>query len=197
MRHHGLPLAFALVTLVGTAWAGMRPPTLPTRDVAASYAVSGVAADALPGGVPGVLRLAWDAVGERLHVDAPGRSQSAIVDLQNRQAVLMDAALRTALTAPLSGRDVQGFALAGARFEPRGKARVAGLACTEYRVRTPHGSGTMCITADGVPLRGAGIWDGRSGRFTATAVRYGVQPGALFEPPPGYFHLSLPEHVVP
>ena len=191
MRSDGPCFALALIALGGTAWAAARPVTLPTRDVMARYAVSGAAADALPGGAP-ALDLAWDAGRARLRVDAAGRTQSAIVDLRARRAILMDSALRTAFTMPLSARDAQGFALSGARFERRAAAHVAGLACTEYAVQDSHGSGTICVTADGVPLRGAGIWDGRPGGFTAVSVRYGPPPLALFEAPPGFLHLSMP-----
>lgn len=185
--------AAALALLAIPAGAEERPPTLPSRDVAATYQVSGVAADALPGGVPGTLRLAWDAAGRRLFVSAEGRSQAAIVDLAAHQAVILDEGSRTALALPLGARDAGSIALSGARFRRGGTERVAGYGCTDYAVQDAHGAGTLCLTADGVPLRGDGTWNGQAGRFVATRVAYGAQPDSLFRPPPGFVQLSLPK----
>lgn len=172
-----------------------RPPTLPSRDVAVTYQVSGVAADALPGGAPGALRLAWDAAGRRLHVGAAGQRQSAIVDLGAGTAMILDAGSHTALVLPLGTRAADSIVLSGARFRRGGTERVAGHDCTDYAVQDPHGSGTLCITADGVPLRGDGTWNGQAGRFTAVRVDYGSQPDGLFRPPPGFLQLSLPKNL--
>jgi hypothetical protein len=188
--------AAALVLLAGSgipAGAEERPSTLPSRDVAVTYQVSGVAADALPGGAPGALRLAWDAAGRRLHVGADGRRQAAIVDLTAGQAVILDEGSHTAITLPFGARDVGSVTLSGARFRRGGTERVAGHDCTDYAVQDPHGSGTLCLTADGVPLRGDGTWNGQAGRFTAMRVQYGTQPDGLFHPPPGFMQLSLPK----
>ena len=172
-----------------------RPLTLPSRDVAVTYHVSGVAADALPGGAPGALQLAWDAAGRRLHVGAEGQPQAAIVDLADGKAVILDDGSHTALILPLGKRVSATMALSGARFQRGGTERVAGHDCTDYAVQDPHGSGTLCITADGVPLRGDGTWDDQAGRFVATRVDYSAQPDALFHVPPGFMQLSLPKNI--
>jgi hypothetical protein len=203
MNSRLLALAAALTLLLLPALAaaqeraGDRPPTLPSRDVAVTYQVSGVAADALSGGAPGALRLAWDATGRRLRVGAEGLSQAAIVDLTEGRAVILDRAVRTALTVPLGARTAEDIALGGARFRRRsfGTEQVAGYACTDYAVQDRHGSGTLCLTADGVPLRGDGTWGGRAGRFVATQVDYGAQPDGLFRPPPGFVQLSFPRNA--
>ena len=172
-----------------------RPLTLPSRDVAVTYEVSGMAADALPGGAPGVLRLAWDAGGRRLHVGADARSQAAIVNLTEGKAVILDEGSHAAITLPLGARAMDSIALSGARFQRGGTERVAGHDCTDYAVQDPRGSGTLCLTADGVPLRGDGTWGGQAGRFVATRVKYGAQPDSLFHPPPGFMQLSLPKNL--
>lgn len=187
--------ALALLLLPALAAAQERPSTLPSRDVAVTYRVSGVAADALPGGAPGALRLAWDAAGRRLRVGADGRSQAAIVDLAEGKAVILDEGSRTAITLPLGTRNAGSIALSGARFRRGGTERVAGHDCTDYAVQDPRGSGTLCFTADGVPLRGDGTWNGQAGRFVATRVEYGAQPDGLFHPPPGFMQLSLPKSI--
>lgn len=198
MKPHLPACAAALVLLVPPALAtaqeraAERPPTLPSRDVAVTYSVSGAAAEALPGGAPGALRLAWDAAGRRLRVSADGQPQSAVVDLTEGSALLIDKGLHTALRLPLGARAAGGIALEGARFRRRGTEQVAGYACTDYAVQDQRGAGTLCITDDGVPLRGDGDWGGHPGRFTATRVEYGAQPDGLFRPPPGFVQLSLP-----
>ena len=73
----------------------------------------------------------------------------------------------------------------------RGQDTVAGLPCTTYAVTAQRGTGTVCLTDDGVALSGQGVVNGRSGSFTATAVTYGAQPEALFRVPAGYLRLDV------
>ena len=203
MKPHRTAQDAARALLVGTAALAFvpafaedsRPPTLPSRDVAVTYQVSGVAADALPGGAPGPLRLAWDAANRRLHISADGQRQAAIVDLADNKAVILDEGSQTAITLPLGKRAAGSIALSGARFQRGGTERVVGYDCTDYAVQDPHGSGTLCLTADGVPLRGDGTWNGQAGRFIAMRVEYGAQPDSLFHPPPGFMQLSLPKNL--
>lgn len=185
--------ALAVVSLPALAAAQDRPPTLPTRDVAVTYAVSGAAVEALPGGSAGALRLAWDAAGRRLHLGAEGQPQAAIVNLGERRAVILDEGMHAAITLPLGARSAADMALTGARFRREGTAQVAGFSCTDYAVEDAHGSGTLCLTADGVPLRGDGTWNGQAARFVATHVDYSAQPDALFRAPPGFVQLAIPK----
>ncbi len=191
-----LPIHVAVLALLPVlAAAQERPPTLPSRDVAVTYQVSGAATEALPGGAPGALRLSWDATGQRLRVSANGQPLAAIVDLTEGRAVILDQGLRTAFTLPLGARAADGITLAGAHFHRRGTEQVVGYACTDYAVQDQRGAGTLCVTADGVPLRGDGTWGGRPGRFVATQVEYAAQPDGLFRPPPGFVQLSLPRNA--
>ena len=194
---HTAALALALLPSLASAQERqpVQPLTLPSRDVAVTYRVSGVAAAALPGGAPGARRLAWDAAGRRLHIGADGQPQAAIVDLGARKAMILDDGLRTAITMRLGARDTDSITLSHARFRREGTERVAGYDCTDYAVQDARGSGTLCITADGVPLRGDGAWKDQDGRFVATRVDYGAQPDGLFRPPPGFMQLSLPKGI--
>jgi len=84
----------------------------------------------------------------------------------------------------------------GARFAEMGHAVVAGLPCTEWRVSTSQGSGTACVTTDGVILRAeGGDTRGTTGTIVATNVSFGPQPADLFVPPPGAQRLSIPTKI--
>lgn len=184
--------ALLLVPLrASPAAAQERPPVPPTRDVAVTYRVSGAAAQAIPGGVPGALRLTWNAGAQALRVEADGRSQSMLVDVRARSATVLDQGTRTALVLPARARDLQALTLDGARLTRRGRDSVAGHACTLYDVQSDRGRGTLCLTADGVPLRGGGEVNGKPGGFVATAVAYGPQPAEAFRTPPGYARLDM------
>lgn len=175
-----------------TAAAGEPAPrVLPSRDVAVIYRLAGPAADALPGGAPGELRLTWDAGGERLRAEASGRAQTAIVDLRARAASIVDGRMRAALALPVREADIAALTLRGARLARRGQDVVAGLACTTYAVAAPRGAGTVCLTDDGVALSGRGVVNGRDGSFVATSVAYGAQPDALFRVPAGILLLDV------
>ena len=65
-------------------------------------------------------------------------------------------------------------------------------ACVTWAVEAKRGAGTVCLTADGVALRGEGAVNGRQGSFIATSVAYGPVAADLFSPPPGYFAMNFP-----
>ena len=186
-------LAVAASAAMAPAMAQDQPRILPTRDVVATYRVQGAAVDAIPGGIPGTLRLSWNAAGQRLRIEADGRTQVLVVDLGSRSAQVMDSALRSAMAMRVREADLQPLTLEGARLTRRGQEVVAGLPCTAYAVASPRGKGTVCLTGDGVALRAAGEVDGRQGSFTAVSVGYGSLPPGLFQVPPGYFQLAMPD----
>lgn len=187
-----IALAASAAVQFGSASAQDRPRIQPTRDVTVAYRVSGAAASVVPGGIPGVLRLSWDAAGQRLRAEAEGRTQAVIVDLRAHSAQLLDTGLRSALTLPVRDGDLQPLTLDGAKLTRRGNDTVAGLACTNWDVQARRGSGMICLTADGVPLRADGDVDGRTGTFTAVTVSYGTLPADLFRAPPGFMQLAMP-----
>lgn len=170
-----------------------RPRVQPSRDVTVTYRVEGAAASVVPGGIPGALRLSWDAAGQRLRAEPEGRTQAIIVDLRAHSAQVMDSMLRSALTLPVRDGDLQPLTLDGARLTQRGTDTVAGLPCTTWAVQSPRGAGTVCFTADGVALRADGQVDGQHGTFTASSVSYGPQPDELFRVPAEYMQLSIPK----
>ena len=185
-------LAAATLMLASTgALAQERPRVQPTRDVTVTYRVEGAAAQAVPGGIDGPLRVSWDAAGQRVRAAPAGRTQAVIVDLPHHTASLVDDGMRAVLALPVWPADLP-LALDGARFTRRGAAIVAGLPCTTWAVQASRGNGTVCLTPDGVALRGEGTVNGRQGSFTATGVAYGSVAASLFTPPPGYFAMNFP-----
>jgi len=188
-----LPMLFA----AGGPAAQDRPLIQPSRDVAVLYRVEGAAATVVPGGIPGALRLSWDAAGQRLRAEPEGRSQAMIVDLRAHSAQVVDTTLRTALILPMRDGDLQPLTLDGARLTRRKDATIAGLACTNWAVQSNRGTGTICLTADGVALQADGDIDGRHGTFTALNVTYGSMRDELFRVPVDYMQFSMPKFRLP
>jgi hypothetical protein len=192
MRAGGKLAMFAvlLVPLFRPAAAQPAPAVTPLRDVVVTYRLDGEAPAALPGGLSGPVTLFWDAAGQRLRAEADGRTQIALIDLRARSGQAIDTALRIVLPLRIRARDLQPLMLDGVRLQPRGKERVAGLACSTYAFNSAQGPGTVCLTPDGVPLRGEGRVSGKPGRFTALQVRYSDLPADLFVVPPGYIAIG-------
>ena len=177
---------------VSTLAAAADPPprTRPTRDVVVTYRMEGEAVALIPGGIQGPVRLSWDAAGQRVRAETEGRSQVALLDLKNHGGQVFDSALRLVLPLPLRERDLQPLTMEGVRLVPKGRDTVAGLSCNTYTFETAQGPGAVCLTADGVPLRGQSKIQGKPGTFTALSVAYGRLPPTLFEAPPGYIALG-------
>ena len=173
-------LTLLLVAVPIAAGAQPAPLVQPSRDVTARYAVTGEAASLLPGGLPGPVTLSWDAARQRVRAEAEGRNQVAVVDLRTRSGQVFDSALRIVLPLKLRPGALGPLSPDAARLQPRGRDTVAGLPCTEYAIdgRNP---GMVCLTADGVPLRGSGTVEGKPGRFTALSVAYGPVPPDRFD----------------
>ncbi|MDP9095977.1 MAG: hypothetical protein M3N26_05395 [Pseudomonadota bacterium] len=174
------------------ALAFAAPPTLPTHDVSVTYRLQGAMRASVPGGLPEVVRLAWDAGARRLRVEPEGRHQVLLVNLTVPRAELIDTGMHGVLTLPMRPKDIEPLTLQDATLTARGKAVVAGLGCTEYDVAAKRGRGVVCLTADGVALRGSGTVDGKRGEFTAMSVVPGPLPAGSFDVPSGYMHLAFP-----
>lgn len=184
-----LRAALVLAALPVATNAQPAPLVQPNRDVTVRYVITGEATSLLPGGLPGPATLSWDAARQRLRAEAEGRNQVAVVDLRTHTGQVYDTSLRVVLPLKLRPGALGLLTSDAARLQPRGRDTVAGLPCTDYTVdgRTP---GMVCLTADGVPLRGSGSIEGKPGSFTALSVIYGPVPPDRFTPPPGYMSLS-------
>ena len=185
----------AALLLAGAVLGGGAAPAAgvrvqPVRDVVVTYVVEGPALGLIPGGVPGPVRLSWDSVGQRVRAEVSGRSQVALIDLRGHTGQAIDTGLRVVLPLPIRTSDLQPLTLEGGRLTATGKDVVAGLACTVYQVESASRPGTVCLTPDGVALRGQGEFNGKAGTFRATMVSFGKLPDALFRVPEGYIALG-------
>ena len=187
-------IVILLLLLATPVRAQQRPLVQPTRDVAVSYQVRGVAVPSMPPG-PHRMEVAYSAAEQRVRVESPSYPQVfALVALAARTVLLVLPATYSYLQLPMRGPEMALLADdPGLRFTRAGAAMVAGLRCTLWRIADTGASGrhgTACLTADGVLLRGD---DGPGGRsVVATSVRYGHQPAAGFMPPPGFHRLEMP-----
>ena len=181
------------VLLLATPAVAQTPPRLfPDRDVTVVYALSGDAASAIPGGVPGNLQVAWNAGGQRLRVQPEDGTLFLLVDLGARSVKLVDGGMHAVMSLPVRSSDLQPLTLEGAHLTRGGQETVAGLACTDYAVQSSRGHGTVCETQDGVALRAAGELNGKQGGFTAISVTYAAVPEAMFQVPRGYMKIEIP-----
>ncbi len=164
-----------------------RPLLQPTRDVTVTYQVD---APQVP---VREVRVEIAAGLRRARIDA-GDATSLLLDPVAGQGVVMLNGLHVYSRLPGRGRDLEDYLLDPAmRFSRAGSAIVAGLACTEWRVTAPRGTGTGCVTADGVLLRFAGTDNrDRQGSLVASAVQYGPLAPSLFVPPADFHALSFP-----
>ena len=171
-----------------------RPVFAPTRDVAVTYRVTAGQ------GAGHSLRMAWLVAERKLRVDAEGAPGWSVIDQRAQRMLVVMEQQRAVLEVPANtgpgGLSLPTEPPAGARFTRGAAATVAGLRCTTWRYEDGDKQGETCLTADGVMLRSSGGQrDGqgsRTGAVEATAVAYGPQDPARFEPPPGYRALQLP-----
>jgi YD repeat-containing protein len=181
-------LATLLTLLLATpAQAASHPAFLPQHDLAATYLLTA------PGRPDSTYDLQYDAAGQRARITDPLRGLTFLVDLPSGHAELVVPALHAIVEAPdISGLATQIRNADGARFLPLGPGHYAGLSCDKYEILAGQGSGTACLTPDGVTLHFAGRDPHGSAAVTALSVTYQHQPPASFALPDGYSRLTLP-----
>jgi hypothetical protein len=180
-----LRAAFLLALLAASpARAQDRPAVFPTRDVSVAYHVETEAPAA-----PHDLRVEFAARAGRLRIDG-GPQGYMLVDRGARRASMVIVPAQMVMDMPPGGGPARALMLDGSmQFSRRGRDRVAGLACTVWDVRSGRGSGTACITADGVLLRAVA-----AGRVLLEAERvdYAAQDQSVFRIPDDYTRLTPP-----
>ncbi len=178
-------LVAAMVLLAGPACAA--PAFLPTRDVAVTYELNS------PGLTGQNYRLNYDAADNLARIESPAQGFYVLANLPAGQAQVVVPALHAIVQAPDFSQLTQLIAQAGqARFTPLGYGSYAGFGCKRYLVLNAQGSGTACITKDGVVLHFSGRDTHGSAEVTAVTVRFAPEPAADFAVPEGYSAVTLP-----
>jgi hypothetical protein len=182
-------LAAAVLALALPAAAQEHPQYRPTRDVAVEYSIEGRTHN----GGPKSIKAAYMASGDRLRVEA-GHAGYWIIDRPKGRMFMIIAAQKTYMELPFNPGKERDFMLSDKmKFTRAGSDTVAGLPCTIWQIQADKHSGTACITADGVMLRGeTQLQPGNSVKIVAASVDYGPQPEGMFAPPADYNRLQMP-----
>ncbi|MFN6999161.1 DUF4412 domain-containing protein [Elioraea tepidiphila] len=187
-------IALLLTLALAAPAAAQEPPRVPTRDYAATYAMTGFGTEA-----PKTMEMSFNAATKRQRVDMAdaGQNISMIMELGGSRMWVLQHESRMAmeLSGGASGdRDVPISPIdKDARLTRVGTDRVLGIACTVYRVvREGKPQGTACVTEHGIMLRGEFEDEGERGKMEATRVSLDRQPAERFEVPPGYQTMQMP-----
>lgn len=190
-------MAAPLAALPATANADAPSRIQPTRDVTVTYRV--LSDTTTPAGMPRPtsLRISFAAGGTRVRVEPGNGPMYLLLDRSAQRLTIVMPPQHSLMDLPYDpSRDPQRLA-ADARFTRRGEATVAGLRCTEWDVRTRDGTGTACLTTDGVLLRGSGAVSQHHGGIEATEVSYAPIPADALTPPPGFQRVEMPQLRLP
>jgi hypothetical protein len=182
-------LIAVLLMLSSAASAADSPRFLPDRDAAVTYATTG--SDAA---VPPSITIRYFSAGDRLRIEG-GAIGFLLVDRVMERVELVMPQPRLVWELPPGGGITDGFILGPQlRFTRMGPSKVLGRACTVYNVAADRATGQVCLTPEGLLLRGEGRGrDGRVARIEATAVSFQTQPAGLFSPPDGARVLAMPQ----
>ncbi|MDE8348453.1 MAG: hypothetical protein POG74_03090 [Acidocella sp.] len=181
----------ALLLLSATPALANPPAYLPTRDVSITYNLS------VPGHQAATYQLAYDAASQRARIDDPAQGTYFLVNLPDGTAQLVVPALHSTVNAPdLSALTRQINTAGQARFTALGPGYYAGLTCEKYLVLNDQGTGTACLTPDGVVLHFTGHDSHGSADVTATSVTYQHTPVQMFAPPQGNSSINLPPGIL-
>ena len=177
----------AIAACAGAAEASDSPRYLPTRDAAITYRSTG--SDPT---VPPSLTVRYFAAGQRLRIEG-GPLGYLLVDRTMERIELVMPQPRLVVEMPQGGGITNGFILGNQlQFNRTGTDTVLGRACTLYDVTAERARGKVCLTSDGLLLRGEGQGrDGRKAAIEATAVALATQAPGLFSRPEGYLMMPI------
>jgi hypothetical protein len=172
--------------------AAEHPPYLPTRDVSVTYQID---SDKMQGG-PGIhtVKIAYSAATGRARIEQADGPGYLIVDRTAGHALMVMEPMQTYMAMPFDPKTTSTLMLdEKMHFTRAGSDKAAGLACKRWDVASDKTTGRLCITDDGVILRGEGKDPAKgAGKMTATAVSYGALPASLFSPPAGFRRMEMP-----
>jgi len=186
VRRALLLLGLTALAPAALAQSGARPATFPTRDVTVAYRVLGNAAPE----VPREFTVAALAAEGRLRIESRSMPAWALADRRTGRAEMVMDSLRIVTPSPLRQEEAARYLRLAdtARLTRAGNASQAGQPCVNHRWEENGQRGTVCLTADGVLLRGV---NDRGEGVEATRVEYGRQDPARFRVPEGYRRVEL------
>jgi hypothetical protein len=159
------------------------PLFLPTRDVSVTYRLIGGTASA-----PREAHMFFSAATQKIRLDQASQKGYAVIDRATKTVLVVVTGRQQYASMPFDDEMASGFILNDRmHFARAGSDTVAGLHCTTWSVQSARAAGSVCVTDDGVLLRGKGTsTQGTVSGLEAVAVSYEAQPAALFAPPAGY-----------
>lgn len=183
---------------VSAAGAAERPPFLPTRDVAVVYEVQSNQIPAGPmtgdGQGPHVVTVRYSVAAGRARLEQASMPGYMLIDPGGKRVIMVMDQLMSYMEMPLNGKTGADLLLNDRmKFVRGGTEKVAGLPCTVWNVTSGQTTAQLCITEDGVILRGEG-GDSRNGRgkLMAKTVSFADQKRASFSVPPGLLRMDMP-----
>lgn len=177
----------------GTAVAADHPPFLPTRDVAVDYQVEVTQSKGEPPASHSV-KVAYSAATGRVRVEQATAPGYMLIDRAAGHMTLVMEPMQSYMDMPFDAKAGAGLLLNDKmKFTRAGSAKVAGLTCNLWDVVSDSTTARLCITDDGVVLRGQGSDPRRGeGKLLATSVSYANQPATKFNPPQGFNKMEMP-----
>ena len=185
-------LIFALFAAAGTAHAEDQPLIHPSRDVVVEYRSSGMAHG--PADDPAsVITMRFRGQGNRIRIDGPHGHGYAILDIGSGRMIMVMTDKQMYIEAPANPGMLAMFQAKPTAFHKIGGDTIAGVACTNYDATINDHEGQVCLTGDGVLLRARGAEPNGQRELEAVKVTYEAQPAELFDPPPGFKKLDVPD----
>jgi hypothetical protein len=181
-------IAAALAVAAGIARAQDNPMLAPGRDVAVTYRVNGT--NRINGAA--MIRFTYADHDRKVRLDlfayegATLPFGTLVYDAPSNRVLSMVYAENVYSEVPATGLANPGLMLgADMQYKKLRAATIAGKQCTEWQVNDgAEDKGTICVTADGVVLRGSHSKP-TPGGLEAMAVTYGTPPDSVFQPDPG------------
>jgi hypothetical protein len=186
---HSLAGLTAVVLAATPVMAQERPAFAPTRDVTVDYTIDSKAA----AGQPRTMQMSIAAGGTRMRIEMQGAPGYMIMDRANNRMIMVMEQQHAYREIPTDPARANTFLLNDKMgFARKGTDTVADQTCTVWEVRRDKGTGSACITDDGVLLRGDSDMGQGSSHMVATKVSYGTLADSVFQPPPDYQKMQMP-----
>lgn len=177
----------SLTIAAAPALAQETPVVKPERDVVVEYRTSGSATGT------GIMTMYFGNRGTRMRIDPPNGQGYMLAQPDSGQVTVVMPTQRVYMPLPGGGGGLVQMPVSGkGSYKKTGTETVAGLGCTVYETSGTGHDGQVCLTPDGVLLRGSTIENGGRQTMEAIKVTYAPQPALLFEPPAGFMKMEIP-----